>query len=70
MPDMTVVGYFPDEGDSYVEHVVADTPEEAAEAASNMDKAREDAVVVAVFTGHLIDLNFSGPYSCTRKGRS
>lgn len=50
----TVVGYYPEEGDSYVEWTEAVTPEEAVEAAHEIDPARYDAVVVAVFEGHMV----------------
>lgn len=59
----TVVGVYPDdldkhvdaEGATYVEWVEAHDPEEATCIAQGIDEDRLDAVVVAVFEGHMVD---------------
>ena len=63
----TVVGVYPEDltinteadGLTYVEHVIAEYgPPQAAAIAQSMCPERKEAVVVAVFEGHIIDKLF------------
>ena len=52
----TVVGVYPDDIETYVEFVEAESILEAVHKAQRMDEDRMDyAIVVAVFEGHMVD---------------
>jgi len=63
MKPYTVVGVYPEDRHSYVEHVEADTVAGAIAEAEHIDPERKGGQVIAVFEGHLIDV---GPESQTR----
>ena len=53
----TVIGYYPETHEVYVEHVTGEdlTPETAVDMAHEILPEREDAATIAVFRGHLED---------------
>jgi len=54
---MTIVGTYPDTGgESYVEHVWANSARHAIAEAVGLDPARDEGWIVAVFEGHLTDI--------------
>ena len=63
MKPYTVVGVYPEDRHSYVEHVEADSVEAAIAEAVRLDEERKGGQIIAVFKGHLIDI---GPESQIR----
>ena len=51
----TVIGFYAEEGESYVEWVEAKDAPRAVEKAVAMDAARADATVISVLKGHHIE---------------
>lgn len=62
----TVVGVYPDNPeDAYVEWVEASSPKKAVLKAIDMDDDRIDAIVVAVFEGHMVDKLYDTSCPCS-----
>ncbi|KKK66543.1 hypothetical protein LCGC14_2963060, partial [marine sediment metagenome] len=59
----TVVGYYPETDETFVEWVEAISISEAIAIACAIDDARTTAAIVSVFEGHLVD-------KWTNKGRA
>jgi len=56
LPPWTIIGYYEETTEKYLEHVYAVTPEQAA------TKAPSGVTVVAVLAGHTIDAD-TNPYA-------